>query len=356
MAFFNGLKLTHVAVTAAALMIPVFAQGCSNSDDDSGLGGVVGGAACDSLSGTSQDVITVQAYAKAASDLSARADKVQADWLAICNSLNTSVGQPTASDAKTSCGTLNTYIKAQAGLSIAVSVQGGCHATASVEGTCDAKCTANAGCDITASCTGGEVVVDCNGSCSGSCTISDPSVACSGTCTGDCDGMCDGTATTGTCKGTCTGTCHGSCEVSPGSATCDGQCQGTCSANASPPYCTGTVSCGAAATCTASCHGSAEATIDCSNPSITAVITGDAALNTGFQANLEAIGTAINETTALAPVIADLAGQTSGALSAISNVGTDAAACFATTITAFASVGVSINVSVSASATVSGSS
>lgn len=354
MAFLNGLKLTHVAVAAAALMIPVFAQGCSNSDDDSGLGGVVGGAACSSLSGTSQDVITVQAYASAASDLAARAKQVEAEWLTICNDLNTAVGQPTSSDASTSCTTLNAYIKAQANLSIAVSVQGGCTAKASVEGTCDANCTANAGCDIQASCTGGDVVVDCNGGCSGSCTISDPSIACSGTCMGDCDGMCDGTATTGTCKGTCTGTCHGSCELAPGSATCDGQCSGTCSANASPPYCTGTVSCSAAASCTASCHGSAEASIDCSDPSITAVITGDATLNTAFQTDLTKIGVAINETTALAPVIVDLAGNTAATLNAVGNVGADAATCFATTIASFVDIKASINVSVSASATVSG--
>ena len=349
MAFFNGLKLSHLAIGVAAIAIPVVTQGCSTSDITNAAGG------CDSLSGTSQDVITVQAYATATSALSARADKVQAEWLAICNNLNTAVGQPTGSDASTACGTLHAYISGEANLSIQVDVEGGCHATASVEGSCDASCTANAGCDITASCTGGSVVVDCQGSCSAECDITDPSVTCTGSCDGACDGMCDGTATTGTCSGTCSGNCHGTCKVT-GGASCTGQCQGTCTGTASPPYCTGTVNCSAAATCTASCHGQAEASIDCSDPTVNVTITGDATLNTAFQANLDAIGTAIQETAALAPVIVDLAGQTSGALDAVGNVGTDALACFTTTVASYVDISASINVSVSASATVSGKS
>jgi hypothetical protein len=314
MQFFSGLKLSHLAIGIAAVAFPVLTQGCSTDDVTNAAGG------CDGLSGSSQDVITVKAYVKAVDDLQASATTVQANWLKICNDLNTAAGQPTATDAGTACDTFHAYLNANASIGVSVDITGGCTVSASAEATCQGSCTANANCDVAASCQG---------------TVE---YACSGRCSGTCDGTCDGNQSSGSCSGTCSGQCSAQCDAS-GQVTCNG-----------------TLSCSAAATCNASCQADAQATVDCSNPQITVNITGNDTLNAAYQADVDLIGTSINETAALGTGIAALAGQTADTFSAIGNVGLDATACFASTLSAFTSIQANVSVSVSASASVSGGS
>jgi hypothetical protein len=85
------------------------------------------------------------------------------------------------------------------------------------------------------------------------------------------------------------------------------------------------------------------------------VIEGDVELLKAFRARLKDLGTAINLTVALKDPIADVAGKTVGAFSAIGDLGLSGAACFAASLQGAVKAQASISVSVSASASVSGS-
>lgn len=232
----------------------------------------------DSKASTAQ--ATIKAWVGSVAALGTAADHVQAEWLAVCNNINKDLGldtsKTTASDA---CGVLNAKIKADlaAGVTLTLTVSPpACEADISLQASCEADCQASASCDVTAHCTGGDVVVGCNGTCSAQCDVKAPSFMCSGTCkgectataavacTGECTGSCTAPMWTGTCdagcsasfSGTCGGMCNGTCDgTSMTGASCKGKCVGTCDAKASGScmaMCTGQFSGG---TCMAMCTG-----------------------------------------------------------------------------------------------------
>jgi hypothetical protein len=247
-------------------------------------------AGCSGLTpATSTAQATVKAWVDTLAALQTAADGVQMEWLATCNEINSDLGldtsKTTASDA---CGVLNAKIQTDlmAGVTLTLTVSPpACQADIGVQASCEADCQASASCDVKANCTGGDVVVGCNGSCSAQCDVTAPSFACMGSCKGSCTataavqcmGECSGSCTapmwtgtcdagctasfTGTCGGNCTGMCDGS---SMTGAACKGKCVGTCDAKASgscSAMCTGMFSGGTcSAMCTGSCNVAAGAT------------------------------------------------------------------------------------------------
>jgi hypothetical protein len=280
---------------------------------------------------------------------------------------------------------------------VVVACNGSCSAECDVtdptvmcNGTCMGECSASAAVSCTGECTGscdaptwtGTCDAGCtasfSGSCGGNCTgMCDSATAsgtvckgmCVGTCsakaTGSCSAQCTGKFSGGTCSGMCTGscnvqagamcsgTCKGSCAVTPGSASCNGTCHGTCTGTASPPTCTGTLNCNVNAKCHADCQAQANASLHCSQPTLTVAVTGDDLLLASFNARQEELAAALQATTQLATPIMDVAGQTATVFGDVSAAGV---ACIASQATLVTSVSVNIKVSVSASATVNGQS
>jgi hypothetical protein len=128
-----------------------------------------------------------------------------------------------------------------------------CRGSVQEKGNCQSLCAGTA-CDLKANpprCTGGSLIVECQGSCIAS--GGSPTVKCEGACSGGCAGAC--TAGAGVeCVGVCTGTCTASASgtgLQP-DGTCKGTCVGTCSATAPGVSCAGA--------CTGACSGSCKAT------------------------------------------------------------------------------------------------
>lgn len=167
-----------------------------------------------------------------------------------------------------------------------------CEVQASVQVEATAKCQAEAGCDVS----GGEVNVQCMGSCTveasaegscegdvqATCEFSGPELSCEGECKGscvlegeaalDCKGTCNGTCngtcsvenTDGSCAGSCDGQCMGSCEVGGMLALqCEGKCNGSCKAKAPEGGCQADakVTCEFDASANASCTGKCDGEI-----------------------------------------------------------------------------------------------
>src|ERR1700722_1516146 len=235
-----GLALSNGACSAAS-SIASASQGC---------GGLNATA--------SQAQATVKAWVDTLSALQTAADRVQGEWLAVCNEINGDMMlDTTQTTASAACGVLNTYISAQlnAGVTLTLTVSPpSCQADLNIQASCEADCEASASCDVSANCTGGDVEVACNGTCSAQCDVTAPSFACTGTCegsctasaavqcSGECTGSCDAPMWTGTCdlgctanfSGSCGGNCAGMCDGnSTNGAACAGKCTGSCSAKAS---------------------------------------------------------------------------------------------------------------------------
>jgi hypothetical protein len=251
---------------------------------------------CDGLDLTVKAQATVKAWVNAVAELDAAASKAEAAWLTVCNEMNADLGldtsKTTASDA---CGVLEAHINTDVtnGVTISVTVDpGACEVDLNAQAKCEASCSASASCDVNANCTGGEVVVDCNGSCSGQCDVTAPSFVCMGTCkgectasagvscSGECTGTCDAPTWSGYCDAGCTdvnfvgqcgGTCMGTCMGTTTNGVCSGTCMGACSAKATgmchatctgqfsggqcTGMCTGKCNVSAGATCSGSCNG-----------------------------------------------------------------------------------------------------
>lgn len=240
---------------ACLVLVPLAAtalNGCSAAKalDDASAG-------CTALSATTNKAqATLLAFSQAAADLNVAAGTVQAKFLSVCNSINAELGlDTTKTTADTACAVLHQHVQAvvAAGATVTVTVVPHCDIDINAQAQCEAKCTPPT-CEITpVRCMGGEVVVACNGMCSGSCDIKQPTVACMGSCQGSCDVA---VACSGTCEGECSaptfdGSCDAGCTASF-EGKCDGMCNGTCNGTAmNGTTCTGTCK----GTCTGSCTG-----------------------------------------------------------------------------------------------------
>jgi len=255
----KGFKFLSGAVLAGAIaVVAVTNGGCSAA------AGAASGCSGLDVKATAQ--ANVKAWADAVVALDGAATKVEGEWLGVCNKINADLGLDTSkTTAKDACGVLNAYIQAdvQKGITLTLTVSPpSCKADVVLQANCEATCQASATCDVKANCTGGEVVVDCKGTCDAQCDVTEPSFMCNGTCKGECSasaavqcmgectGSCSAPMWTGTCdagctanfSGTCGGMCMGMCDGMNSTGSCAGKCTGMCSAKAS-------------GSCTATCMG-----------------------------------------------------------------------------------------------------
>src|SRR5258708_2224731 len=157
---------------------------------------------CDGLDVTLQAQAVLKGYADAAAKLRTRALEVEAKFLAVCNAMNADLHLDTSkTTAAEACGVLKARIDqaAQAGGVVTMEISANCSVDVNAQASCDAACDAKANCDVMASCTGGQFVVACMGSCSGTCDVTAPSFDCTGTC----EGTCTASAAVA-CSGSCT--------------------------------------------------------------------------------------------------------------------------------------------------------
>ena len=308
------LRPSSVVSTSFGLLLfaAVPLAACSSQDDGTGAP-----ASCSGLDTSVRAQATLRAYAEAVTSLRTRALEVEAKFLSVCNAINADLGLDTSkTTAAEACGILKDRIDAAAknGVTVQATIDFNCRADISVQANCEGKCQVDADCDIQAKCTGGEVVVECNGMCSGQCDVTAPSAEChgscqgsctadiqascmgecqgsctgpkfdgtcdvgctagfDGTCDGTCAGMCDGKSSSGQCAGTCTGSCTGKatghCEAQCKGKFSGGQCQGTCSGSCvtrdeakCEGSCNGTCSYDpGSATCKGTCHGECSAEV-----------------------------------------------------------------------------------------------
>lgn len=269
----NTSFIVRNAIALAALTT-LGLSACSTKDDGSGAP-----ASCSGLDTTVKAQATLRAYAESVTSLRERALEVEAKFLSVCNAINADLGLDTSkTTAAEACDILKKRVDAaaKAGATVEVVIDFNCHADISAQASCDADCKIDAACDVEAKCTGGEVVVECNGKCDGQCDVSAPSVDCMGTCEGSCTadiqakcmGECQGSCTApqfdGTCdagctagfEGSCEGTCEGMCDGKNASGKCEGTCAGKCTGKATghcEAKCEGNFSGGE---CSGNCMGS----------------------------------------------------------------------------------------------------
>src|SRR5512133_779946 len=238
---------------------------CSTVSSCASNDGTGAPATCSGLDTTVRAQATLRAYAEAATSLQERAAEVEAKFLAVCNAVNSEIGEDaTQKTADQACAVLKRRIDRAVGNGAAIeaNIAFNCRADLQAQAACEGSCQVEADCDVRAKCQGGEVVVACNGQCSGQCDVTAPDFQCQGRCEGACtadiqaicQGECRGTCTapsfTGTCdtgcsagfEGSCEGTCNGTCDGKSSSAACAGTCSGSCSGKAT-------------GTCQASCTG-----------------------------------------------------------------------------------------------------
>jgi hypothetical protein len=266
--FFPGV------LVAAALMIPVFTNGCSSAADTLCCNEFKVGATVDvAIGGSAQSQVAVQAVADFGGIASAAVDDVTSACRNIAQDLDApKAGQDTAE------GTVDKRERLKAWCALAVSAIGTvkgsgsltvvatppkCEASVSAKANCQAKCDVSGKCDIKANppkCTGGTLSVACKGGCTGE---AGASVKCEGSCTGNCSGSCEakgGVECTGKCEGTCKGAAQGGTGTGiKADGSCDGTCEGTCSVTKPGVKCSGSCQ----GSCDAKCQGSATASVKC---------------------------------------------------------------------------------------------
>lgn len=265
------------------------APACGSADDGSGAP-----ASCSGLDTKQRAQATLRAYAEAVTALRSRALDVEAKFLSTCNAINADLGLDTSkTTAADACAVLNQRVKlaAQQGVVITPKFEFNCHVDLDAQAKCEGSCQASADCDVMASCRGGDVVVECDGQCSGRCDVTAPDVDChgscqgtcsaniEGSCMGECTGTCDAPSFDGTCdagcsagfNGTCEGSCKGTCDGNQSEGSCSGLCKGTCSGKATGHCdaqckgdfhggechgtCSGQCAVSAAARCDGTCNG-----------------------------------------------------------------------------------------------------
>jgi hypothetical protein len=296
MTVFNRLK--SGVLVAAAITIPVLANGCSAAND-------LQNAACCTDFKVGADMTGVDfkvdasikgqftSLAQASGDLSAVAAASLTDVTAACKAIATDLGAK-ADDPSTTgkggadlatqwCTLAVAQIKANAGFTAATS--GGaklqlqisppeCHVEASFQASCEGSCKADVSCtepDLTARCDPGQLSGQCSASCTGTCEGSvNAAASCEGSCDASCEGSCEAQGGVAVdCTGTCSGNCNGSCEGAAGTtqttAHCDGTCKGKCDAKCEVAANAPTVKCAGKCTgkCTGGCKFAADAKIKC---------------------------------------------------------------------------------------------
>jgi len=225
------------------------------------------------------------AFANAASDLSAVATGSIADVTVACQNIALDLGADAndpstvgknGSDAldawcKLATAQISANFGASGSLAGSVSVDftpPKCSASLTATANCQANCDVSGSCDIKANppkCTGGTLSVECSGGCTAE---AGASLACTGSCSGSCSGSCKATGgVTVDCKGKCDGTCSaGAMGDTMGTGiqadgTCQGQCDGTCTLDADAPMITCAGTCDGH--CDAKCSGTAEVKAKC---------------------------------------------------------------------------------------------
>src|SRR5262245_58297979 len=224
------------AALVAALMIPIFAEGCSDSKDNPLCCNEfkVGATITADIGGSAQSQVAVQAVADIGGIASAAVD----DLTAACRGMAGELDAPKAdmetcekntdkrAKMKAYCDLAVKQIgtfKAKAGGTLTIRFEPPkCEASISAKANCQAKCSGSASCDLKANpptCTGGKLEVACKGECTAK---AGASLSCEGSCTGSCSGSC--TAQGGVdCSGKCEGTCAAKAGVGTG-AQADGTC------------------------------------------------------------------------------------------------------------------------------------
>ena len=261
---------------AAALAIPIFAQGCSAVDD----------LCCTdptafTVEGNAEATGQFQAAAGAVADLSAVAQGSFDDVVNACRAIALDLdADQAARDAATNAGADK---QAEAWCNLAVAQIKGkitasgkanltfqppkCSASISAKANCQAKCSGSASCDVKATpptCEGGKLEVACKGGCTAEGGVS---VACEGSCEGNCEGSCSATAEAPSveCTGKCEGKCNAKADVQGSGAQADGTCNGTCEGTCTATPGKAAVKCGGSCkgSCTAKCSAKAGATVKC---------------------------------------------------------------------------------------------
>jgi hypothetical protein len=311
------------------------------------------------------------------------AAEMEVDLIASCQELGKAIGMDEAAlkaepsggeGAKKVCAAVAGEVKAKlsAAGNAKLSVELGeprCEVSIEAMNTCLADCGAavQPG-EFAAACEGGEVSGSCEAECQGTCTV-EAGAGCEGQCGGDCKGECDGTCAAknaeGQCEGKCEGTCKGECTASckmEGKADCSGSCSGGCSAEMKAPKCSGTFKPPQVdAQCHANCVAKTAAEVECSPPSISIKIEGEAGadlqalvdgltialpkivqIQIGMGERLVATGKVLVETGQALPEIA-------------SSAGLQAVGCIAMAASMAVEASASVSVNVEASASVSGS-
>lgn len=327
-------QLVSAALVAAALGIPVFAQGCGTENPLCCTEFKVGATLDANIGGSAQSQVTAQAVADIGGIASAAVDDLTTACRGMAQELDAPKADQDAAEAKTDkrqkldawCKLAVQAVgsmKAKAGGTLTIAFDPPkCEASISAKANCQAKCSVDGKCDVhlhPPKCSGSLQVAckgeckakanvalkcegTCKGTCKGSCTAQG-GVKCAGKCEGTCEGA-GGAGTNGTdAQGNCQGTCKGTCEVTAPGAECQGSCKGECSlscvgsANASvtcdgdcqadyePIRCEGGKlegGCEVDAKCDASCDASVSAKAECTPPEVRVTFAG--------AANLEAAG------------------------------------------------------------------
>jgi hypothetical protein len=248
---FTSLSSLSLGLVAAGLA----AQSCSGEGGRSS-------AECSGLDPALRAQATLLAYADATKLLRDRAFDVEAQFRSVCNDINRDLGlRSDSATAAEACAILHERVQQafDAGVTVEAEVAFNCSADISLQAECETSCQVAAMCDLEASCTGGELVVECEGTCSGECDVTAPDFECQGTCegtcsadieafcSGECRGQCTAPRFDGTCdvgctvdfEGSCLGECSGTCDgAAADGSSCEGTCRGSCTGQA-------TGSCGA---------------------------------------------------------------------------------------------------------------
>lgn len=397
---------------AAALAIPIFAQGCSAVDDlcctdPTGF----------TIEGNAQATGQFQAAAGAVADLSAVAQGSFDDVVNACQAIAIDLdADEAARTAATNAGPDN-QAKAWCDLAVAqisakITAKGGatltfeapkCSASISAKANCQAKCSGSAACDVKATpptCEGGKLEVECKGGCTaeggvsvqceGSCeakcegacsaTVESPSVDCQGKCEGTCEAKAGvGTGTGSQADGSCEGSCKGTCTAKPGSVvakctgSCKGGCTGKCTAKAgatvkcdgkcdaefTPLSCKGGElkgGCKVEAKCDANCEASASAKAECTPPQVTLVAKGniEARYLDSLKVNLPNLLVVFQARgQAFVSLIGKVSGSVAGSVSG--DLGVKGLACLNTVVSGIGDSTTQMTAAVSASGSVVGS-
>lgn len=291
-------------------------------------------------------------FFKAVSDLNGAVVTASGDFEASLAELEAAFGLEAEGDLKARVDALVAEIQAE----VSANASGGlvvdivpaqCSANVDVAVEAQANCEASADCEVSAECEGGEVSVECEGSCEGTCEgecsadatamceVDAGGVECEGTCEGsceleaaatcegkcfgDCSGECSARDGEGNCAGKCDGECTGTCELSAAAecsgtctgsctaeapsggcegdaelkceGTCEGSCSGGCEGTATPPECSAEGECEASADCQAQAEAQASANVECTPPQIEFgfAFTGDASAEASFRAKMGAL-------------------------------------------------------------------